>query len=237
MLQQNCMSYLIGLPEDEDGDASLQSMQELSSIDLPPCELSKLEEISEALASVIAMPCMHDGRRPSADKLALMLEESNYIPQLMELFHVCEDLENVDGLYHLYDIVKSLFLLNQASIVQQLLSDEVLFDVVGCLEWDRRQTERTPHRTFLTDHAELKEVIHIDPAIKSKILMVYRAQYIQDVLMPMPLVFEENMLSSLHAIIIFSKSDIIAGLQVRAVLYFVFVLSFLSCLPWAYCTK
>ncbi|XP_065184140.1 serine/threonine-protein phosphatase 4 regulatory subunit 3-like [Sycon ciliatum] len=212
--QQNSVQYLIGLQDDEDGDVSLQSMQDLSSIELPPCELSKLEEISDTLTNIIGLPCLQDGRRPSADRLALMLEESNYVAQLMELFHVCEDLENVDGLYHLYDIVKSLFLLNQASIVQLLLGEEILFDIVGCLEYDRRQSERTNHRTFLTDHAEMKEVISIkDPAIKSKIQMIYRAQYIQDILMPMPLVFEENMLSSLHAVIIFAKSDVITALQ------------------------
>jgi len=52
-------------------------------IELPPCELSKLDSIFELVTSAI----------PSAvqrESLALAMEKENYIAKLLELFHMCE---------------------------------------------------------------------------------------------------------------------------------------------------
>ena len=41
------------------------------------------------------------------------VENEGYIKKLLELFHMCEDLDNMEGLHHLYDIFKNVFLLNK----------------------------------------------------------------------------------------------------------------------------
>ena len=51
------------------------------------------------------------------EKLALQIERDGYINQLLQIFHICEDLENLDGLHHLYEIFKSLFMFNSASLL------------------------------------------------------------------------------------------------------------------------
>ena len=47
----------------------------------------------------------------------------------------------------------------------------------------------------------------------SKIHQTYRVQYIQDVVLPTPSVFEENMLSTLSSFIFFNKVDIVSQIQ------------------------
>ena len=50
--------------------------------------------------------------------------------------------------------------------------------------------------------------------LETKIHQTYRVQYIQDVILPTPSVFEENMLSSLSSFIFFNKVEIVSMIQV-----------------------
>ena len=52
-----------------------------------------------------------------------------------------------------------------------------------------------------------------NPELMSKIHQTYRVQYIQDVVLPTPSVFEENMLSTLSSFIFFNKVDIVSQIQ------------------------
>uniref|UniRef100_A0A4W5RAM3 Serine/threonine-protein phosphatase 4 regulatory subunit 3 n=1 Tax=Hucho hucho TaxID=62062 RepID=A0A4W5RAM3_9TELE len=177
-------------------------------LELPPCELGHLEELAELVASSLPSPLRRE-------KLALAVENEGYIRKLLELFRQCEDLENADGLHHLYEIVKGIFLLNRTALFEVMFSEECIMDVIGCLEHDpalgglpRR------HRDFLTKTARFKEVIPIgDPELRAKIHQTYRVQYIQDMVLPTPSVFEENMLSTLHSFIFFNKVEIVGMLQ------------------------
>ena len=179
-------------------------------LELPPCELGRLEELAELVASSLPSPLRRE-------KLALAVENEGYIRKLLELFRQCEDLENADGLHHLYEIVKGIFLLNRTALFEVMFSEECIMDVIGCLEHapvlgaaPRR------HRDFLTKTARFKEVIPIgDPELRAKIHQTYRVQYIQDMVLPTPSVFEENMLSTLHSFIFFNKVEIVGMLQVR----------------------
>ena len=85
------------------------------SEELPPCELSELEKI----AQVISL-CRPVHRQAI---LANAIEREDYISKLIDLFHICEDLENIDGLHQLYEIFKAMLYLNKMSLLQ-----------VGCCE-------------------------------------------------------------------------------------------------------
>ncbi|XP_070578172.1 serine/threonine-protein phosphatase 4 regulatory subunit 3A-like isoform X2 [Ptychodera flava] len=181
-----------------------------SPIELPPCELSKLEEVSElfnSVSSVLPSPIRRE-------KLAIAIENENYIKKLLDLFHICEDLENVEGLHHLYEIFKSIFLLNQNALLDMMFSDDVIMDVIGCLEYDPSQPQAIRHREYLQSRANFKEVIPISNVeLLNKIHQTYRVQYIQDVVLPTPSVFEENMLSTLSSLIFFNKAEIVSMIQ------------------------
>ncbi|XP_061890812.1 serine/threonine-protein phosphatase 4 regulatory subunit 3 isoform X2 [Entelurus aequoreus] len=176
-------------------------------LELPPCELSRLEDLAELVASSLPSQLRRE-------KLALAVENEGYIRKILELFRLCEDLENQEGLHHLYEIIKGIFLLNRTALFEVMFSDECIMDVIGCLEFDPALPQPRRHREFLTKTARFKEVIPIsDPELRLKIHQTYRVQYIQDMVLPTPSVFEENMLSTLHSFIFFNKVEIVGMLQ------------------------
>ncbi|KAL8561130.1 Serine/threonine-protein phosphatase 4 regulatory subunit 3 [Nucella lapillus] len=176
-------------------------------IELSPCELSKLEEISELFSSVLPSPIRRE-------KLAVAIENDGYIKKLVDLFHMCEDLENTEGLHHLFDIFKSVFLLNKNALFEIMFSDEVIFDIVGVLEYDPSLPQPAKHRDYLRNKAKFKEVVPMtNSELENKIHQTYRVQYIQEVILPTPSVFEENMLSSLSSFVFFNKVEIVSMIQ------------------------
>ncbi|XP_029414494.1 serine/threonine-protein phosphatase 4 regulatory subunit 3B isoform X2 [Nannospalax galili] len=193
---------------DESEEERFEEMPETSHlIDLPMCELSKLEEIADLVTSVLSSPIRRE-------KLALALENEGYIKKLLQLFQACENLENTEGLHHLYEIIRGILFLNKATLFEVMFSDECIMDVVGCLEYDPALAQPKRHREFLTKTAKFKEVIPItDSELRQKIHQTYRVQYIQDIILPTPSVFEENFLSTLTSFIFFNKVEIVSMLQ------------------------
>ncbi|NXC81391.1 P4R3B phosphatase, partial [Cercotrichas coryphoeus] len=196
----------------ESEEEHIEEMPETSPlIDLPTCELNKLEEIADLVTSVLSSPIRRE-------KLALALENEGYIKKLLQLFQVCENLENTEGLHHLYEIIRGILFLNKATLFEVMFSDECIMDVVGCLEYDPSLAQPKRHREFLTKTAKFKEVIPItDSELRQKIHQTYRVQYIQDIILPTPSVFEENFLSTLTSFIFFNKVEIVSMLQMDCV--------------------
>ncbi|XP_058285124.1 serine/threonine-protein phosphatase 4 regulatory subunit 3B isoform X7 [Hylobates moloch] len=193
---------------DESEEERFEEMPETSHlVDLPTCELNKLEEIADLVTSVLSSPIRRE-------KLALALENEGYIKKLLQLFQACENLENTEGLHHLYEIIRGILFLNKATLFEVMFSDECIMDVVGCLEYDPALAQPKRHREFLTKTAKFKEVIPItDSELRQKIHQTYRVQYIQDIILPTPSVFEENFLSTLTSFIFFNKVEIVSMLQ------------------------
>lgn len=195
-------------PIDESEEERFEEIPETSHlVELPPCELSRLEEIADLVTSVLSSPIRRE-------KLALALVSEGYIKKLLGLFRVCEDLDNREGLHHLYEIVRGVLFLNKAALFEVMFSDDCIMDVVGCLEYDPALVQPKHHREFLTKTAKFKEVIPItDSELRQKIHQTYRVQYIQDIILPTPSVFEENFLSTLTSFIFFNKVEIVSMLQ------------------------
>ncbi|KAM4522387.1 serine/threonine-protein phosphatase 4 regulatory subunit 3 isoform 2-T2 [Odontesthes bonariensis] len=199
----------VDITQDVVDESEEERFDDMSSpgLELPPCELNRLEDLAELVASSLPSPLRRE-------KLALAVENEGYIRKLLELFHMCEDLDNREGLHHLYEIIKGIFLLNRTALFEVMFSDECIMDVIGCLEFDPALPHPRRHREFLTKTARFKEVIPIsDPELRQKIHQTYRVQYIQDMVLPTPSVFEENMLSTLHSFIFFNKVEIVGMLQ------------------------
>ncbi|XP_045468482.1 serine/threonine-protein phosphatase 4 regulatory subunit 3 isoform X2 [Harmonia axyridis] len=176
-------------------------------IELPPCELGRLEDINELFNNCISSPMRKE-------KLAAAIEAEGYIRKLINVFHMCESLENTEGLHNLYEIFKNMFLLNKNALFEVMFSDELIFDVVGCLEYDASCPNRKKHREYLRQQAKFREAIPIkNPELLSKIHQTFRVQYIQDVVLPAPSVFEDNMLSTLNSFIFFNKVEIVSLVQ------------------------
>ncbi|KAM4798782.1 serine/threonine-protein phosphatase 4 regulatory subunit 3B [Urocitellus parryii] len=190
-----------------DGPDQLDEMPSTSSlVELPNCELHTLEEIADLFTSVLASPIRKE-------RLALILENEDYIKKLLQIFHICENLKNIEGLHNLHKIIKGILFLNRTPLFEIMFSDECIMDVVGCLEYDPALTQPKRYREFLTQNVKFKEVMPIkDSKLRQKIHQTYRVQYIHDILFPIPSIFEENLLSTLTNFIFFNKVEIVSML-------------------------
>jgi len=193
------------LVDDSEDDRGFDEISETAPpIELPPAELAKLEEISELVSSCLSSPLRRE-------KLASAIENDTYIKKLLNIFNICEDLENMEGLHHLYEIFRNIFLLNKNALFEVMFSEDTIFDVVGCLEFEPGNQTPKRHREYLRSMAKFHQVIPItNTELLTKIHQTYRVQYIQDVVLPTPSVFEENMLSTLSSFVFFNKVEIVS---------------------------
>lgn len=193
---------------EESEDERFEEMSDSAPpIDLPPCEISRLEDISEIMASGITSPLRKE-------KLAIALETENYIKKLLALFNKCEDMQNMEALHHLFEIFKNIFHLNKNALFDIMFTEDTIFDVVGCLEYDPAASPPKRHRQYLLHLARFREPIPItNRDLLAKIHQTYRVQYIQDVVLPTPSVFEDNMLNTLSSFIFFNKVEIVTAIQ------------------------
>lgn len=177
-------------------------------VELPACELSRLEDIVETIANGLTTPMRKE-------KLAMAIESENYIKKLLGLFHKCEDLESSLNLHHLYEIFKNIFLLNKNALFEIMFAEDTIFDVVGCLEYETVDGPPRQHRKYLKHLARFREAIPIkNPDLLAKIHQTYRVQYIQDIILPAPSVFvEDAMINSLQSFIFFNKVEIVTLIQ------------------------
>ncbi|CAF0822269.1 unnamed protein product [Brachionus calyciflorus] len=197
--------------DESDEDQLETDINTSPTTDLPACELNKLKEIRDFF--IIELPRKS---KIYKERLASILESDFYIKKLIEIFHICEDLENIESLSYLFEIFRSLFYLNKSSLLDVLLSDDMIMDVIGCLEYDPNKTKEyssvnqlMKHREYITTKSNFKEIISFENTdLVNKIHQTYKVQYIQDVILPAPSVFEENSLTSLSSFIFLNKVEI-----------------------------
>ncbi|TYI15383.1 hypothetical protein ES332_A08G181900v1 [Gossypium tomentosum] len=106
--------------------------------ELPAVELSTLAIILKFLMNK-SFSGLHSTVTESgiADQMRLtelILNDQDFFQKLMELFRICEDLENMDGLHMIFKIVKGIILLNSAQIFEKIFGDELIMDIIGSLE-------------------------------------------------------------------------------------------------------
>ncbi|KAL9240254.1 hypothetical protein vseg_014496 [Gypsophila vaccaria] len=159
--------------------------------ELPAVELSTLPSITKIVAE--------SGITDQMRLTELVLHDQEFFQKLMNLFRICEDLENLDDLHMIYKIVKGLVMLNSPQILEILFGDEFIMDIIGCLEYDP-DVPHIRHRDFLTEHVVFKEAIPIkDPMVLSKIHQTYRIGYLKDVVLPK--VLDDATVASLNSIV------------------------------------
>ena len=67
------------------------------------------------------------------EKLAVAIENEGYVRKLLNLFHMCEDLENTEGLHYLYEIFKNIFLLNKNALFEVMFGGEYWYLLYQCV--------------------------------------------------------------------------------------------------------
>lgn len=75
------------------------------------------------------------------EALAKFILAQDYIPKLIPLVDMAEDLESVSDLHRLCSIMKMLILLNDTAIIEYVVTDPVVLGVVGALECQFRHVQ------------------------------------------------------------------------------------------------
>lgn len=126
---------------------------------------------------------------------------------------VAEDLESLPDLHRLCNIMKALILMNDNTIIEHLVTDDIIIGVVGALEYDPDfPTHKANHRHYLSDESRYKEVVEIkDQTIKRKIRQTWRLQYLKDVVLAR--ILDDPTFGVLNSLIFFNQVDIVQHLQ------------------------
>ncbi|EAT78875.2 hypothetical protein SNOG_13851 [Parastagonospora nodorum SN15] len=190
------------LPEDGLSD----DIDHISPIMLPNPDLGNLHDIENHMRAANSTP---GGR----EALAKFIYNEKYIPRLIPLVEMAEDLESVSDLHRLCSIMKMLILLNDSQIIEYIVTDAVVLGVVGALEYDPDfPLHKANHRQYLADESKFKEVVKIeDESIKRKIHCTFRLQYLKDVVLAR--ILDDPTFSVLNSLIFFHQVDIVQHLQ------------------------
>ncbi|CAN1194989.1 Serine/threonine-protein phosphatase 4 regulatory subunit 3 [Linum perenne] len=151
----------------------------------------------------------------------LILSDPEFFRKLIDLFRICEDLENNDGLHMIFKIVRGIsnswvlllaVLLNSPQIFEKIFGDEYIMDIIGALENDPDVPCVQRHRNFLKEHVVFKEAIPIrDPTVLSKIHQTYRVGYLKDVILAR--VLDEGTVANLNSIIHANNASVVSSLK------------------------
>ncbi|XP_062198148.1 uncharacterized protein LOC133900883 isoform X2 [Phragmites australis] len=172
--------------------------------ELPPVELSNLPLILKTI--------LEGGITDQIRVAELITQDRDFFPKLVDIFRMCEDLENLDDLHLIFKLVKGILLLNSPSIFDKIFSDEFILDIIGALEYDPEVPRVQKHRTFLKDHVVFKEAIPIkNDSVVSKIHQTYRIGYLKDVILPR--ILDDATLASLNTMIHTNNASIISLLK------------------------
>uniref|UniRef100_A0A8C9MUJ2 Serine/threonine-protein phosphatase 4 regulatory subunit 3-like central domain-containing protein n=1 Tax=Serinus canaria TaxID=9135 RepID=A0A8C9MUJ2_SERCA len=129
-------------------------------INLPPCKTHRLVEVAELVASALSSVSHRE-------KLALALKKEGHIPKLLKLFQICEELQLRWALQHLLAIVQGILWLNQAALLEVMLSQECLMDVVRCLKYGPSLAQPKWKQQLLQKTTKPKELLPIqDPELQ-----------------------------------------------------------------------
>uniref|UniRef100_A0A914HJF2 Serine/threonine-protein phosphatase 4 regulatory subunit 3-like central domain-containing protein n=1 Tax=Globodera rostochiensis TaxID=31243 RepID=A0A914HJF2_GLORO len=195
--------------ENEPSDSSISGVSNAcstSSVSIPPCTLQNLGDFEQALSNNMFA-------NSQREKMATAIQQNGYITKLCDLFELCEDLENTKMLNQLASIAKNLFLLNSNSILNELIEEKHFKNIVGMLEFDAAFVEPKKHREFLWERSKFREVLPISSEeLRTKIHQTFRLQYVQDVCLPAPSIFEENLLTVLNSHLFFIRAEIVNSL-------------------------
>jgi protein phosphatase-4 regulatory subunit 3 len=187
-------------------DGLSDDVEHSSPIMLPNPDLGNLHEIENHMRAANST----SGGRGALAKFIFM---DKYIPKLIPLVEMAEDLESVSDLHRLCSIMKMLILLNDSQIIEYIVKDEVVLGVVGALEYDPDfPLHKANHRQYLSDESKFKEVVKIDDEnIKRKIHYTYRLQYLKDVVLAR--ILDDPTFGVLNSLIFFHQVDIVQHLQ------------------------
>jgi len=211
-----------GVPSSEDMDGSEDEEDDETGSYVSGASRSSVEECSD-LPEAISLTNLRILSDTIADRLnaqirrgslASMIVKFNYVEELIDLFHNCEELHDEESLRLIASLFKSFVLINETVLDADIFSDKHILDFIGVLEYDPEvpACSRVHHREFLKNNTLFCEVIHFDdPTIVVKIRQTFYLQYIKDTVCARFLDDASN--ATINSMIFFNELDILTYIQ------------------------
>ncbi|PSR85086.1 Serine/threonine-protein phosphatase 4 regulatory subunit like [Actinidia chinensis var. chinensis] len=175
-------------------------------------ELRELPAVELSTLPLILKNVVESGIADQMRVTELILHDQDFFGKLMDLFRICEDLENIDSLHMIFKIVRGIILLNSPQVFEKIFGDELIMDIIGSLEYDPDILDVGRHRSFLKEHVVFKEAIPIkNPEVQSKIHQTYRVSYLKDVILPR--VLDDATMANLSSIIHSNNAIVVSLLK------------------------
>jgi hypothetical protein len=147
------------------------------------------------------------------ESLAIFISqnECSYLKSLLSLFPSAESRGDFGSLATLAACIKTILLLNDPSIIELIVSDELIFEeVCSTLEYDPDLRDKANHRWFLRERAKFRTVALMeDEELVVSIHRSFRVTYLRDTLLRPTM--DESSLSTLSSLQTFTHADVVKG--------------------------
>ncbi|CAG8984101.1 hypothetical protein HYALB_00010601 [Hymenoscyphus albidus] len=202
---QETFSQISGTDDPLDDDMPLDHTYS-HQIMLHPPSLGNLPEVETQVRT-------YNNTTHGRDAMAKFILSEDYMKQLVPLLEMAEDMEDLPSLHKLCNIMKIFILLNDNSIMEMVVREDVYLGAMGALEYDPDfPSHKANHRQWLGKEGRYKEVVRIqDEDIRKKIHTVYRLQYLKDVVLAR--ILDDPTFSVLNSLIFFAQVDIVQHIQ------------------------
>ncbi|KAJ1693115.1 hypothetical protein LUZ63_009813 [Rhynchospora breviuscula] len=150
-------------------------------MELPPVDLSSLPLLLKMI-----LECNFSDKRRIAKLIA---QDTEFFLKLSGLSRTLEDSASIDGLHLIYQLVRGIILLSNHSVFDQMLSDEIVRNTIGALEYNPENPKAENHRISYENDLK-KDVIFRkalpveNNAVFTNLHQSYGAFYILDVMLP-----------------------------------------------------
>jgi len=163
------------------------------------------------------------------ERVAGLALKRGWLRKALDIFKMCEDLEDPEGLALCARLVRGLVLLNDPQLIDALVSLDFFVDVVGALEYDPDAPRRMGHRAALQGGGEgggapggapggalaLREVVPISSAaLRAKIHLTSRLRYLSEVALPHCL--DDATFGTLSSLQLFNTVEVLSALLADA---------------------
>jgi len=176
-----------------------------------PPTLGALEEIADTISGVQNIQ--------QRESLAMYIAQNDcyYLKSLLSLFPPAEERGDYGSLATLAACVKTILLLNDPSIIELIVTDELVFeDICSTLEYDPDLRDKANHRWFLQERAKFRTVaIMEDEELVCAIHRSFRVNYLKDILLRPTM--DESSLSTLSSLQTFTHADVVKGVTMSSV--------------------
>ncbi|KZT70333.1 DUF625-domain-containing protein [Daedalea quercina L-15889] len=173
---------------------------------LPPPQLGIIGEIERAIKSLARTNAIKE-------RICEYIQTEDYIKAMINVMSQAEDLESLENLHALCSCMQTILMLNDHSLYEHILEDDIFFGVVGMLEYDPEfPAHKANYREFLNQISRFHQPVPLrDEAIQKKIHHTYRLQFLKDVVLARAI--DDSTFNVLNSCIIFNQIDIINHVQ------------------------